>query len=213
MKKTLILVVVLVSLYVGCQIIADVAATRMITIAGVIMPGGTLIFALTFTLRDITHKQLGREGTIATIIMAAVVNLMLAAYLYGIGRVPAPEFFGLDEAWVEVFAWVPSITIASIVAEMLSQMVDTEVYDLWVKRVTRKYQWSRVLVSNTLGLVVDSITFGSLAFTILPLIFGGESLPIVTSLTLGFGQVLYKGAVTLISMPLIYTVKDGPGLS
>jgi len=111
-----------------------------------------------------------------------------------------------------VFAWVPSITIASIMAEMLSQWVDTEIYDLWVRKVTRRFQWSRVVVSNAFGLVVDSVTFGTLAFTILPLVFGGDVLPIYASLTLGFGQIIYKGIVTIVSIPLIYTVKDGPGL-
>jgi len=205
--------VILVSLYIGAQIIADVGATRLIEIGGVMMPGGTLIFALTFTLRDILHKQLWRKLTIVTIVMGAVVNVLLALYMLGIGQIPAPSFYRLTNEWGQVFAWVPSITLGSIAAEMLSQWVDTEVYELWVRRVTRRFQWSRVLVSNACGLVVDSASFGLLAFTFLPMVFGGDVLPIMTSLTLGAGQIVYKGLVTIISMPLIYTVKDGPGLA
>ena len=177
------------------------------------MPGGTLIFALTFTLRDILHKQLGRKATIITIVMGAVVNVLLALYMLGIGQLPAPVFYNLTNEWGQVFAWIPSITLGSIVAEMLSQWIDTEVYELWVRKVTRRFQWSRFLVSNTCGLIVDSTSFGLLAFTILPMIFGGDILPVTTALTLGAGQIVYKGLVTIVSMPLIYTVKDGPGLA
>jgi len=212
-KKTLQLAVVLVALYIGAQIIADIGATRLVEIAGIVMPGGTFIFALTFTLRDMLHKQLGRKATIATIIMGAIVNALLSAYLWGIGKIPAPVFFGLDAEWLGVFAWVPSITLGSILAELLSQWVDTELYELWVRKVTRRFQWSRVLVSNAGGLVIDTLAFSVLAFTVLPLLFGGESLPLLVSVArIGSGQIIFKAVVTMLSLPLVYLIPDGPGL-
>jgi len=212
-KQVSVLAVVLIAIYIGAQCIADVAATKMVWLAGIAMPGGTLMFALTFTLRDTLHKQLGKKTTLAVVVMGAVVNLLLMGYLALVGALPAPVFFGLTEQWSQVFAWVPSITIGSILAELLSEWVDTEVYELWVRKVTRRFQWSRVLVSNIFGLGVDSVVFGILAFTLLPLLFGGESLPVMAALTLSAGQIVYKGLVTLVSLPLIYAVKDGPGLA
>ena len=38
--------------------------------------------------------------------------------------------------------------LASIVAEVVSELVDTEVYHWWVTKVTTRHQWARVLVSN-----------------------------------------------------------------
>lgn len=201
------------ALYIGAQCIADVAATRLVSLGAVVMPGGTLMFALTFTLRDVLHKQLGRRLTLVTIGMGAAVNLLLAGYLWGIAQLPAPPFFGLTAEWGQVFAWVPSVTLGSIIAELLSQWVDTEIYELWVRRVTRRFQWSRVVVSNIFGLAVDSFAFGLLAFALLPRVFGGDVLPVTAAVSLGLGQVLYKAAVTAVSIPLIYIVKDGPGLA
>ena len=37
-------------------------------------------------------------------------------------------------------------------------------YSLWVKRVTRRVQWSRVLVSNAVSVPVDSLIFAWFAF-------------------------------------------------
>lgn len=212
-ERMLAMGVVLVALYIGAQCIADVGATKMLALGGIVLPAGSLMFAVTFTLRDLLHKQLGRRLTLVTIGMGAAVNLLLAGYLWGMAQLPAPPFFGLAVEWGQVFAWVPSITIGSILAEMLSQWVDTEVYELWVRRVTRRFQWSRVVVSNACGLVVDSFAFGLLGFALLPRVFGGEAYPVGIALTLGLGQVVYKAAVTLVSLPLIYIVRDGPGLA
>lgn len=212
-KKVSLMAIVLVSLYIGAQCVADVAATRMIWVAGVALPGGTLMFALTFTLRDMLHKKMGRRATIATVVMGAAVNVLMAGYLLFIGQFATPPFYTLQTEWGAVFAWLPSITFGSILAEMLSQWVDTEVYELWVRKVTRRFQWSRVVVSNAFGLTVDSIAFGVLSFSVLPYVFGGDSIPLRAAVSLGLGQMLYKGVVTIISIPLIYTVKDGDGLA
>jgi uncharacterized PurR-regulated membrane protein YhhQ (DUF165 family) len=67
-----------------------------------------------------------------------------------------------------------------------------------------------VLVSNTVSLPIDSILFASLAFVLLPPLFGNQGLPLAALPPIIAGQILLKGLVTLVSMPLIYTVKEKP---
>ena len=81
-KKQIWAVVLIVSLYIACQLIADIGATKFIEIAGVVMPAGTFVFALTFTLRDMLHKRLGKQWAQAAIITAALCNLFLSGYLW-----------------------------------------------------------------------------------------------------------------------------------
>lgn len=210
-KQTIRAIVLLVGTYVMAQAIADIGATKLVEIGGVVMPGGTFIFALTFTLRDMIHKQLGREWARMTIFAAAGLNVLLAAYLLTISRLPSPDFFALGDAWRAIFAIVPAITIGSIVAELVSELTDTEVYHFWKTRFPRAPQWSRVIASNFVSLPIDSIVFTGLAFVLLPPLFGAEAMPLGGAITrVASGQILYKAAVTLISLPLIYTVKDKP---
>ena len=59
--------------------------------------------------------------------------------------------------------------LASIAAEVVSELLDTEMYELWVKRVAVRYpwarrQWMRVLSSNAASLPVDSLIFAWGAF-------------------------------------------------
>lgn len=204
-------VVVLVGAYVVCQIIADVAATKFVEVAGVVMPAGTFVFALTFTLRDMLHKRLGKEWARAAIVAAAGLNLFLSLYLWLMSRLPSPVWFGLGEQWNAIFAIVPSIVLGSIGAELVSELVDTEVYHAWKIRMSHWPQWSRVLVSNLISIPVDSFVFSILAFYLLPPLFGAQPMAFGEALArVASGQVLYKAAVTLVSLPGIYMVRDEP---
>lgn len=212
-RKGIWAVVGLIGLYVTCQLIADVGATKFVSIGSFVLPGGSFIFALTFTVRDMVHKRLGKEWARAAILLAAAFNVLMSVYFWAIARVPAPPFFELGDAWDAIFAIVPSIVIGSILAEVVSEWVDTEVYHVWyLKMIDKKGwpQWTSVVASNVVSLPIDSLIFGTFAFTILPLILGGESLPVIDSLKLVQGQIVWKALVTVVSMPAIYLVPRKP---
>ncbi len=212
MSKTVIrAIVILIGTYIMAQAIADIGATKLVEIGGVVMPGGTFIFALTFTLRDMIHKRLGREWARMAIFTAAALNVLLAVYMLILSRLPSPDFFALGDSWNAIFAIVPAVTIGSIVAELASELTDTEAYHFWKTRFPAAPQWSRVLVSNAVSLPIDSIVFTLLAFVLLPPVFGAEAMPFGAAVTrIASGQILYKTAVTVLSLPLIYTVEDKP---
>jgi len=207
-RKTIRTIVYLIGAYVICQAIADIGATKLVELWGIVIPGGTFIFAFTFTLRDVIHKRLGRDWARAAILTAGVLNVVQAAYLWAIGQLPAPAFYGLAESWGAIFAIVPAITIGSITAEILSESIDTEIFHVVKMKLPRMPQWSRVLMSNAVSLPIDSLTFALLAFVLLPPFFGGDSMPVWAALQLTSGQIIFKAIVTVISLPAIYLVKD-----
>jgi uncharacterized integral membrane protein (TIGR00697 family) len=209
MKKAIYVAVFLVGIYIGAQVIADVAATKMVAMMGIILPAGSIMFALTFTLRDLIHKRLGKDWAIAAIWTAAVVNVASAAYLVWMANMDAPPFYQHTESWSAIFALVPSITVASIIAELTSELVDTAVYHWWYKNLVPKgaWQWTAVVASNFVSLPLDSFIFATLAFVVLPNVFGGEPLPFNIAMGLVVGQIAWKVAVTIISMPTIYLVR------
>lgn len=207
-KKSIWAIVTLVGLYVASQLIADVAATRLVELRGVIMPAGTLIFALTFTVRDLVHKRLGTEWALAAIWTAAGANVLLSFYLLGMAYLPAPDFYDYQDAWSEIFHLVPAITFGSIIAELAGHLTDTYVFAWWRKMVQDRFDWSWVIVSNAAGIPVDSIVFNLAAFVLLPPLFGSEALPIGVALGLSGGQMLYKAIVAILSAPTIYLVQS-----
>lgn len=212
MKKQTVsinLIVFIITLYVGCQLIADIGATRFIDIAGVVMPAGTFVFAVTFTLRDVIHKKLGKRWAQAVIVSSVLMNFIMAMYLFLVGTIQTPAFYQYSAEWTSIFSFVPSIVIGSMLAELVSQLIDTEVYHWHWSKFPNAPQWGRVLLSNAIALPIDSLVFSLLAFVVLPTIFGGQPIPFWDALLrVVSGSTLYKLAVTIFSIPLIYLIRS-----
>lgn len=192
--------IIVVSAYIGAQMLADVASLKIGVVAGLAVDMGTFIYPITFTLRDVAHKVLGKRNTQVLIVMAAVINLFMAGYLMWAASVPSDPDWGLGAQFSAILAPVWRIVVASIVAELVSEFLDTEVYHWFVTRITRRYQWLRVLVSNSVSIPVDNLIFAVGAFG------GVLPWPVVGQIFLF--NLLVKYAVTLLSLPLIYVAPD-----
>ena len=200
--------VVVVAVYIAAQMMADIASLKIGVVAGLAVDMGTFIYPVTFTLRDLVHKTLGKRNAQVLIIAAAVINLGMVFYLMWSAAVPSdPDAFGGAEFSV-IFAPLWRIVCASILAELVSELVDTEIYHLFVSRITTRFQWLRVLVSNSVSVPIDNLIFVLIAFA--PVAFLGAQL--VDSWAVAWEifvfNLLVKYGVTLVSMPLIYLTPD-----
>lgn len=186
--------------YVAAQILADVLSLKIALVAGFSVDGGTFIYPFTFTLRDMVHKTLGRAVARAVIFAAAVINVVMALLFWFVAWLPADPVVGPQQEFAQVLTPVWRIVTASIVAEVVAELTDTEVYHLFVTRVTRRYQWARVLTSNAISVPLDSAIFVAIAF------IGTMPMSVVWSIFLA--NVIIKGIVTLVSLPGIYLVRE-----
>ncbi len=125
-----------VGAYVGAQVIADVTSLKIGTFADRAVDMGTFIYPITFTLRDVVHKALGKRAARTLVVTAAVVNLFMAVYLQWAAKAPSDVSYPLGPEFEAVLAPLWRITLASIVAEVVSELVDTEVYSWFVEKVT-----------------------------------------------------------------------------
>ncbi|MGB5745871.1 MAG: queuosine precursor transporter [Desulfobacterales bacterium] len=197
--------IIVIALYIAAQLLSDIASLKITLIAGFSMDAGTFIYPLTFTIRDLVHKRLGKQVARTVIVIAAGVNLSMALFFQFTAWLPQDPSWGLGREFAAVLGPVWRIVIASIVAEVISELIDTEIYHLWQNRITEKYQWMRVLSSNAVSIPVDSLIFCWGAF--------GFSLPHDVVWSIFFANVIVKGAVTIVSLPAIYLVKAQPEAS
>lgn len=194
-------IVIVSAAYIGAQMMADIASLKIVVLFGLAMDGGTFIYPITFTLRDMVHKLAGAHLARVLIITAAVINIIMAALFWLVNALPADPLTGPQaEFGILALAW--RIVAASILAEVISELLDTEIYQLWVTRVTTRHQWARVLVSNAVAVPLDSLIFAWVAF--------GGALPAIVVWQIVAANILVKGATTLVSIPGIYLVREGP---
>jgi uncharacterized integral membrane protein (TIGR00697 family) len=192
-------VILVTAVYIAAQMLADIASLKIVSFAGFAMDAGTLIYPITFTLRDLVHKVAGRRGARITIMAAAAINLFMAGFFWFVSLLPYNPAAGPQPDWNAVLAPVWRIVIASIIAEVLAELTDTEVYHFWITKITRRFQWARVLASNSVSIPLDSLIFVWLAF--------GGVYPAGVVWSIFWINVLIKGAITIVSLPAIYVVR------
>ncbi len=198
-----------VGAYVGAQVIADVTSLKIGDVTGRAVDMGTFIYPITFTLRDVVHKALGKRAARTLIVTAAAVNLFMAFYLQWAARVPSDASYPLGAEFEAVLAPLWRIVIASIVAEVVSELIDTEVYHWFVQRVTTRHQWARVAVSNAVSVPLDNVIFALGAFGSLPFLRDHAlTLPWDDVWDVFWVNLTVKALVSAASLPLIYLSPD-----
>lgn len=196
-------ILLVISAYVASQILADIASLKIALVMGMSIDAGTFIYPITFTLRDLVHKTIGIRSARALIFIAAVINVFMALFFWFTARLPSDLSVGPQMEYGIVLSPVWRIVFASIVAEVSSELMDTEVYRMWIEFITKQYQWMRVLVSNSVSIPLDSLIFCWLAF--------GGIMPNIVVWSIIMSNIIIKGLTTLLSLPLIYIVPEKEG--
>lgn len=202
--------IILTGAYLGAQMLSDIGSLKIASLGGWAVDAGTFVYPITFTIRDMIHKRLGKAAARTTILLAAGLNVAMALFFWLISLLPPDAAWAvwdgasvsMNDAFARVLAPAWTIVLASIAAEVVSELVDTETYHFWMTKVTRRFQWARVLVSNAVSVPLDSLIFSWLAFGL------GFGMPASEVWQIFWFNVIVKGAVTLLSLPAIYLVRD-----
>ncbi len=120
------------------------AAHLLLPVGPFLIPGGTFLFALGFTVYDFIRRQYGLAPTVAAVALGFVVSMLYAAvWGGGVGRV----------------------AVAGLIA-----LVCSSTTDLLMQTVTlRRPIWQYVGASNAVSLLIDTVVFTLIAFAALPL--------------------------------------------
>lgn len=192
-------IAMLAGAYVAAQMMSDIASLKIITVFGRGVDAGTLVYPITFTIRDLIHKVAGKQVARTLIFTAAAINIAMAGLFWVVAEWSGDPNAGEQLAFADVLAPVWRIVLASIIAEIVSEMIDTEAYERWVNHFGARLQWGRVLSSNAIAIPIDSVLFVLIAFV--------GDLPGSLIWEIFWLNVVFKGAVTLLSLPWIYLVE------
>lgn len=192
--------IIIIGSYIACQMISNIASVKIANVLSLAVDGGTFLYPLAFTIRDMAHKTIGKKNTQKLIIVSAIINIFSPIYFYIVSNIPADSSWQFNEAFQLTLSPVLRIAIASIVGSTIAELVDTEIYHFFVTKITKRYQWLRVLISNAFSIPVDNLLFVVIAF------YG--ALPFDALLGIFIFNFFVKYAVTIVSVPMIYLVKE-----
>lgn len=190
------------ALYVSFQVISNVLSTKiaLLPVLHLAVDGGTILYPLTFTLRDFVHKTLGKAKSRQIIVLAALVNLLAIGCFILIGKLAPDPSWQFQEAYEAILLPLWRITVASIVAQVISELLDTEIFSRVYKRFS---DLPAVIVSNTVALAVDSVIFSFIAFA--------GSLPMSVVWQIVITNIAIKFVVSIASSPAIKLIPRSVG--
>lgn len=186
-------------IYVVIGMLSNISSLRIVQILGISMDAGTLLYPLTFTLRDLIHKKSDKKTAIHIVYIGVVMNLLMFIVFFIVSKLPADMLVGEQKEFGQVLVASWRIIIASIVAMFIAEIADSQIYQ-WYADKFKKYQFMRVLTSNFISVPLDSIIVTLIAF------YGVMPTSVLVSITIV--NIAIKYIITLITVPSIYLVKE-----
>lgn len=167
---------------------------------------GVLLWPLEFVMTDIINEYYGPKA-VRRISFTAVALISYAFLMFYLAiHVPAADFWitsrtkagipDMQNAFDSVFGQGMRIIIGSLVAFLVSQIVDVTVFHKIKKRTGEKHVWLRATGSTVVSQLVDSYIVLFIAFSG---IFSWQQI-----LAIGLMNYTYKFLMALILTPVIY---------
>jgi len=188
MKQTLIAV------YAAMLGIANIAAVKVVSIAGWEFTAGVVPIAVAYLVSDIAVERYGKETGHKLVWSGVGALLTVIAVTQAVVYLPGESVVN------NVFAGSLPILTASVTTIIVAQHAD-----VWLFASIRErfpYRPTRNIGSTTLSQLLDTALFTVLAFSILPLVFGGTRLPVATMGTIIATEWVIKTGIAVIDTPV-----------
>lgn len=192
--------VVLVAVFVTCLVIANIIAVKLITIFGLTVPAGIIIFPISYICGDVLTEVYGFQRARQVIWLGFACNLLAVIAIWGGQVLPGATLWNAQSAYERILGVTPRLLGASFCAYLLGEFANSFVLAKMKVATRGRWLWMRTIGSTIVGEGLDSLIFVTIAFWgIIP----------VTGLLLAIvSQWLFKVAYETLATPLTYAVVD-----
>jgi len=183
-------------LFIAILLLANIIASKIVIIAGFIVPAAIILYPFTFLITYVIAEIEGRDEAKKLVITGFLISLIMVIVLY-IGRIlpPAP-FWKHQDAYMMILGSAPRIVMASMTAYMVSQYHDVWAFHWLKKKTAGKHLWLRNNISTAVSQLIDSVLFITIAF--------GGVYPAATVLMMIGGQYAVKLIIAVLDTPFCY---------
>jgi uncharacterized integral membrane protein (TIGR00697 family) len=184
------------ALFVTCLLTANTIATKLITVGGVVLTAGIVIFPLSYVLGDVLTEVWGYAASRRVIWLGFACNTLMVLAIGLGGALPAAPFWRGQGAYEEILGHTPRILAASFAAYLVGEFANAFVLAK-MKILTRgRWLWTRTIGSTVVGQALDTAVFVTLAF--------GGVVPGPALAGIVAGQWAVKVAYEAAATPLTY---------
>jgi queuosine precursor transporter len=187
----------LIALYVAFVLVSNIIAYKVVAydlgFATFFAIAATPIFSVTFLLNDIVNEKFGKKETQKMIFITFITQVVATFFIWMAIALPSAPFWQDQEIFTKIIGFAPRVMLASWVAFLLSENLDTYIF-AWLKKLTKgKHLWARNIFSAIPAMALDTVIFVTIAF------YGVQPLwPLI------LGVLVIKWLVGVIDIPFMY---------
>lgn len=158
MTATHKLFVCLAAVFVSCLLLGDVIGGKTIPTPLGPISVGIIPFPVTFLLTDVVNDFYGRRGA-RFLTLLGFAMAILAYVILQIGTaLPVHESTYFSQAeFAKIFGGSAQLFVASMIAYLLGQFLDIQVFQFWKALTQSKHLWLRATGSTLLSQIVDTV--------------------------------------------------------
>lgn len=199
---------IIVAIFITCLITANITAVKLVSVFGLVLPAGIVIFPISYIFGDVLTEVYGYHQARRVIWLGFFCNLIAVVAIW-LGQVlPPASFWDGQAAYERILGYTPRLLVASFLAYLVGEFSNSFVLAK-MKIVTKgRWLWSRTIGSTLVGEGLDSLVFMTLAFVgTIPM--AGLASAIVTQWLV---KSAYEAAVTPLTYAVVNFLKHQEGL-
>lgn len=159
---------------------------------------GILPYPVTFLITDLISEIFGKKKANQIVVAGIFASFFSLLIVYTANVVPATNWSPVDDAlFTSVFGNTIIAVFASMMAYLLAQFVDIQIYHFWKNLTKGKFLWLRNNFSTFSSQFIDT-------FTVVLLLCSFGEIPWERFTGLVISGFIFKIIIALIDTPLLY---------
>ena len=189
---------IIAAVFVALLLLSNISAVKLIEFGPLITDGGLFLFPLVYIVGDVLTEVYGFKAA-KRVIYTGFAFGVLAAFTYYLVQIAPPAASWENQAAFEsILGFVPQIVIASVLAFLAGQLLNSWVLVKVKAKTNEKKLWLRLISSTAVGQLADTVVFTMIAS------LGRLSFDeFLNYLVVGY---LYKTLIEVLLLPITYRV-------
>jgi queuosine precursor transporter len=191
--------VILAGIFITNAVVAELIGGKLIDVGPAVMSIGILPWPIVFITTDLINEYFGEKGVRKLSIITAALIAYTFIVLFFAMKIPSTGISSVSTLQFNaVFGQSQLIIVGSIVAFLVSQLIDVSIFHFVKRRTGNKMIWLRSTGSTVISQLFDSFIVLGIAFWI-PGIMDTK-----TFIISGFTGYTVKLIIAVLMTPMIY---------
>lgn len=187
---------IILTLFSGTWLISDISAVKLVSIFGITLTGGFIVFPFTTMLSSVIVEVYGYKNARQAIWAGFLLNLSFVFFINLVNIIPASPYWNLGKSFQSILVPESRIIFASLFSFVLSDFANSYFMAKMKIKTQGKSLTKRLFISCGLSISIDIFCFMTIAFL--------GTMPSTILMKLMIAAYIKKLLCQLILLPVIF---------